>query len=71
MKTLQNHPLPRSVRDLLASPPRRGDGLNSWLYRARASAASLPLGGRDRAFTGGRANGEARKARRSRMRGCE
>jgi len=27
MKTLQNHPLPRSVRDLLASPPRRGDGL--------------------------------------------
>jgi hypothetical protein len=25
--------LPRFLRDLLASPPRRGDGLNLWLYR--------------------------------------
>jgi hypothetical protein len=25
--------LPRFVRDLLASPPRRGDGLNLWFYR--------------------------------------
>src|SRR5213078_2485469 len=25
--------LPRFVRDLLASPPRRGGGLNNWLYR--------------------------------------
>jgi hypothetical protein len=25
--------LPRFVRDLLASPPRRGEGLNLWLYR--------------------------------------
>ena len=25
--------LPRFVRDLLASPPRRGSGLNLWLYR--------------------------------------
>ncbi len=26
--------LPRFVRDLLASPPRRGEGLNFWFYRA-------------------------------------
>ena len=25
--------LPQFVRDLLASPPRRGDGLNLWFYR--------------------------------------
>src|SRR5437016_11849699 len=25
--------LPRFVRDLLASPPRRGQGLNLWFYR--------------------------------------
>src|SRR5215470_1901187 len=25
--------LPQFVRDLLASPPRRGEGLNLWLYR--------------------------------------
>ncbi len=25
--------LPRFVRDLLASPPKRGDGMNLWLYR--------------------------------------
>jgi hypothetical protein len=25
--------LPQFVRDLLASPPRRGGGLNNWLYR--------------------------------------
>lgn len=25
--------LPHFVRDLLASPPRRGEGLNNWLYR--------------------------------------
>jgi hypothetical protein len=25
--------LPQFVRDLLASPPRRGEGLNNWLYR--------------------------------------
>ena len=35
--TPQNAPLPQFVRDLLASPPRRGGGLNSWLFRvARA-----------------------------------
>jgi hypothetical protein len=27
-------PLPRFVRDLLASPPKRGEGLNLWFYRA-------------------------------------
>ena len=27
------HSLPQFVRDLLASPPRRGEGLNCWLYR--------------------------------------
>lgn len=26
-------PLPQFVRDLLASPPRRGDGLHNWLFR--------------------------------------
>ena len=26
-------PLPRFVRDLLSSPPRRGEGLHLWLYR--------------------------------------
>ncbi|HZS17408.1 MAG TPA: hypothetical protein VFA51_05680 [Candidatus Udaeobacter sp.] len=26
--------LPQSVRDLLASPPKRGGGLNNWLFRA-------------------------------------
>jgi hypothetical protein len=25
--------LPQFVRDLLASPPRRGEGLNNWLFR--------------------------------------
>src|SRR6516162_10899201 len=25
--------LPPFVRDLLASPPKRGDGLNNWLFR--------------------------------------
>ena len=25
--------LPQFVRDLLASPPHRGDGLNLWFYR--------------------------------------
>ena len=25
--------LPTFVRDLLASPPRRGEGLNHWLFR--------------------------------------
>ena len=25
--------LPQFVRDLLASPPRRGEGLNLWFYR--------------------------------------
>src|SRR4029077_17115039 len=25
--------LPRFVRDLLASPPKRGGGLNNWFYR--------------------------------------
>ena len=29
-----SHQLPQFVRDLLASPPRRGDGLNLWLFRA-------------------------------------
>src|ERR1039457_7074040 len=33
MKTLQNHALPQFVRDFLASPPRRGEGLNLWFYR--------------------------------------
>jgi hypothetical protein len=32
MKTVNN--LPQFVRDLLASPPHRGGGLNLWLYRA-------------------------------------
>ena len=31
--TLQNARLPQFVRDLLASPPQRGGGLNSWFYR--------------------------------------
>lgn len=26
-------PLPQFIRDLLASPPGRGEGLNLWLYR--------------------------------------
>jgi hypothetical protein len=32
---MTRHPstLPRFVRDLLASPPRRGEGLNLWFYR--------------------------------------
>jgi hypothetical protein len=25
--------LPQFIRDLLASPPRRGEGLNLWFYR--------------------------------------
>ena len=25
--------LPQFVRDLLASPPKRGEGLNLWLFR--------------------------------------
>ena len=25
--------LPQFVRDLLASPPKRGEGVNLWLYR--------------------------------------
>ena len=25
--------LPRFIRDLLASPPKRGEGLNLWLFR--------------------------------------
>ena len=33
MKMLQNRALPQFVRDLLASPPRRGEGLNNWFYR--------------------------------------
>src|SRR5262249_37946350 len=32
--------LPRFVPDLLASPPRRGGGLNLWLYR---DAGGVPL----------------------------
>jgi hypothetical protein len=31
--TLHGKPLPGFVRDLLAAPPRVGEGLNSWLYR--------------------------------------
>jgi hypothetical protein len=31
---VENLNLPRFVRDLLASPPRRGGGLNNWFYRA-------------------------------------
>jgi hypothetical protein len=31
--TRHSFTLPRFVRDLLASPPRRGGGLNLWLYR--------------------------------------
>ena len=30
---MSDAPLPRFVHDLLASPPRRGDGLNLWLFR--------------------------------------
>ena len=33
MSTVKERQLPRFVRDLLASPPRRGGGLNLWLYR--------------------------------------
>ena len=29
----RTHTLPAFVRELLASPPRRGDGLNSWFFR--------------------------------------
>lgn len=30
---IKNRNLPQFVRDLLASPPQRGEGLNLWLYR--------------------------------------
>jgi hypothetical protein len=33
MNTTLNQSLPQFVRDLLASPPPRGQGLNIWLYR--------------------------------------
>jgi hypothetical protein len=33
MTTVANRELPLFVRDLLASPPRRGEGLNLWLYK--------------------------------------
>ncbi len=33
MTTKLFRPLPLFVRDLLASPPKRGEGLNLWLYR--------------------------------------
>jgi hypothetical protein len=33
MSTVKETQLPQFVRDLLASPPRRGGGLNLWLYR--------------------------------------
>ena len=33
MSTVKERQLPQFVRDLLASPPRRGGGLNLWLYR--------------------------------------
>jgi hypothetical protein len=33
MSTIKERQLPQFVRDLLASPPRRGSGLNLWLYR--------------------------------------
>jgi hypothetical protein len=29
----QGKPLPQFVRDLLSSPPKRGQGLNNWLFR--------------------------------------
>jgi hypothetical protein len=32
--SLHGKPLPRFVRDLLSAPPRRGDGLHNWLFRA-------------------------------------
>src|SRR5438874_2627560 len=33
MNAVVNRELPLFVRDLLASPPRRGQGLNLWLYK--------------------------------------
>ena len=33
MSTTMNRNLPRFVRDMLASPPPRGAGLNNWCYR--------------------------------------
>jgi hypothetical protein len=33
MSTVKERQLPQFMRDLLASPPRRGGGLNLWLYR--------------------------------------
>jgi hypothetical protein len=33
MSTVKERQLPQFVRDFLASPPRRGGGLNLWLYR--------------------------------------
>lgn len=32
-QSLQAKPLPQFVRDLLSSPPRRGEGLHNWLFR--------------------------------------
>ena len=34
MKAQQHGGLPQFVRDLLACPPKRGEGMNLWLYRA-------------------------------------
>jgi hypothetical protein len=33
LNTCQGKPLPRFVRDLLSSPPRRGGGLHNWFFR--------------------------------------
>lgn len=32
-RDLKNRRLPRDIRDLLDSPPQRGDGLNNWFFR--------------------------------------
>ncbi len=51
MKALRNRALPRFVCDLLSSPPRRGGGLNLWLYRVARVLHPLSLGVRHRAVT--------------------